>query len=64
MQVTSAILLIAIDGKQQFYQVILEDEERKNLVDLISRGALTPVSKKIRVLDEVLIRKRRVKKCK
>lgn len=64
MQVTSAILLIAIDGKQQFHQVILEDEERKNLVDLISRGALTPVSKKIRVLDEVLIRKRRVKKCK
>ena len=64
MQVTSAILLIAIDGKQQFHQVILEDEERNNLVDLISRGALTPVSKKIRVLDEVLIRKRRVKKCK
>ena len=64
MQVTSAILLIAIDGKQQFHQVILEDEERKNLVDLISRGAITPVSKKIRVLDEVLIRKRRVKKCK
>lgn len=59
MQVTSAILLIAIDGKQQFHQVILEDEERKNLVDLISRGALTPVSKKIRMLDEPLIRKRK-----
>ena len=59
MQVTSAILLIAIDGKQQFHQVILEDEERKNLVDLISRGAITPVSKKIRMLDEPLIRKRK-----
>lgn len=64
MQVTSAILLIAVDGKQQFHQVILEEEERKNLVDLISQGALTPVSKKLRVLDEPLIRKRRVKKCK
>ncbi len=64
MQVTSAILLIAVDGKQQFYQVILEEEERKNLVDLISRGVLTPVSQKLRVLDEPLIRKRRSKKCK
>lgn len=64
MQVTSAILLVAIDGKQEFHQVILEDEERKNLVDLISRGSLTPVSKKLRVLDEPLIRKRRSKKCK
>ncbi len=64
MQVTSAILLVAIDGKQQFHQLILTEDENKNLVELISSGSLTPISKKLRMLDEPMIRKRRVRKCK
>ena len=59
MTITSCALFIAVDGKQQFHQVILEDEEKKNLVELIKSGALTPRSKTIKVLETALIRTRK-----
>lgn len=62
MKITSAILLIAVDGKQQFHQVLLHEDEHKNLVELVSSGAFTPITQKIRVLDEPLIRTRKRKK--
>ena len=61
MTVTSCVLFVAVDGKQQYHQVLLEDEEKKNLVELVKTGALTPLSKKLRVLEEPLIRTRKRK---
>ena len=62
MQVTSAILLVAIDGTQQFRQVLLDNDERKNLVELINKGSLTPNAKVLRVLDVPMVRRRKGKK--
>lgn len=58
MQITSAVLLVALDGKQQYHQVVLKKEEQDNLVELISQGALTPHQKTVKLLDEPLIKKR------
>lgn len=59
MQITSCALFIAVDGKQQFRQVVLDEEEKNNLVELINSGALTPRSKTIKVLETALIRTRK-----
>lgn len=63
MPITSCVLFVAIDGQQKFHQVVLDEEEKNNLVELINSGALTPRSKTIRVLETALIRtrKRRIK---
>lgn len=62
MEVTSVILLVAIDGTQQFRQVLLDNDERKNLVELINKGSLTPNAKALRVLDVPMVRRRKGKK--
>lgn len=61
MQITSVIVLVAMDGKQEFRQMLLEEEERKNLVEMINKGALTPNAKALRVLDVPMIRRRKGK---
>jgi len=58
MKVTSVILLVAIDGKQQFHQVLLDSDEKENLVEMINKGLLTPNAKAIRVLDVPMVRRR------
>lgn len=58
MQITSCVLLVALDGKQQYHQVVLQKEEQANLIDLLSTGALTPHQKTVKLLDEPLIKKR------
>lgn len=62
MEVTSVILLVAIDDTQQFRQVLLDNDERKNLVELINKGSLTPNAKALRVLDVPMVRRRKGKK--
>lgn len=62
MVVTSVILLVAVDGTQQFRQVLLDNDESKNLVELINKGSLTPNAKVLRVLDVPMVRRRRGKK--
>ena len=62
MEVTSVILLVAIDDTQQFRQVLLDNDERKNLVELINKGSLTPNAKALRVLDVPMVRRGKGKK--